>query len=336
MYKGIITATVLAAGITGASAATLNTVKQRGTLVCGVSTGFAGFSAPDSQGNFKGLDVDYCRALAAGVLGDAAKVRYVALTAQNRFTALQSGEIDVLYRNSTQTYLRGTTLGLRQGPVNFYDGQGFVVRADAGVKDIKGLNGATVCVAQGPTHEVTVGDYGRANGIEWKPLVFDRTDTMYQTFFGGRCDAMTQDASALAGAVATASPNPADYMVLPTTISKEPPGPFTRNGDEVWSDIITWLHYGLVEAEELGVTQANADEMAKGQVPAVQRLLGASGDLGSRLNLDNKFMLLAIKAGGNYAEIFERNVGKGGPLKLDRGLNATWTKGGLMYALPFK
>jgi general L-amino acid transport system substrate-binding protein len=336
MYRRIITATLLVAGVTTASAATLDTVKQRGTLVCGVSAGFAGFSAPDSQGNYKGLDVDYCRALAAGVLGDASKVRYVALTAQNRFTALQSGEIDVLYRNSTQTYLRGTTLGLRQGPVNFYDGQGFVVKKDTGVKDLKGLNGATVCVAQGTTHEVTLGDYGRANGIDWKPLVFDRVDTMYQTFFGGRCDAMTQDASALAGAVATAAPKADDYVVLPQTISKEPLGPFTRNGDEVWSDIITWLHYGLVEAEELGVTQANADEMTKSQTPAIQRLVGTSGDLGSRLGLDNKWMVAAIKAGGNYGEIFERNVGKASPLKLERGLNGTWSKGGLMYAIPFK
>src|SRR3979411_128397 len=280
--------------------------------------GFAGFSVPDSQGNYKGLDVDYCRALAAGLLVDASKGRYVALTAQNRFTALQSGEIDVLYRNSTQTYLRGVPLGLRQGPVNFYDGQGFVVRRDSGVKDLKGLNGATVCVAQGTTHEVTLGDYGRANAIEWKPLVFDRIDTMYQTFFGGRCDAMTQDASALAGAVATAAPNAADYLVLPQTISKEPLGPFTRNGDEVWTDIIAWLHYGLIEAEELGVTAANADEMAKSTTPAIQRLLGPSGDLGSRLGLDNKWILQAVKAGGNYAEIFERNVGKASPYEHDR------------------
>ncbi len=336
MKRGIITAAWLAVGIAGASAGTLDTVKQRGQLVCGVSLGFAGFSMPDSQGNFKGLDVDYCRALAAGVLGDPTKVRYLALTAQNRFTALQSGEIDVLYRNSTQTFLRGTTLGLRQGPVNFYDGQGFVVKKDAGVKELKDLKGATVCVAQGTTHEVTLGDYGRANGIDWKPLVFDRTDTMLQTFFGGRCDAMTQDASALAGSVATGAPNPADYLVLPVTISKEPLGPFTRNGDEVWSDIIAWLHYGLIEAEELGVTQANVEEQAKSSTPAVQRLLGSAGDLGSRLGLDNKWMVQAIKATGNYGEIFERNVGKDSPLKLERGLNATWSKGGLMYALPFK
>lgn len=336
MKRVLVATGLLAASFSAATAGTLDTVKQRGMLVCGVSAGFAGFSAPDSQGNYKGLDVDYCRALAAGVLGDATKVRYVALTAQNRFTALQSGEIDVLYRNSTETYLRGVTLGLRQGPVNFYDGQGFVVKSDSGVKDLKGLNGATVCVAQGTTHEVTLGDYGRANGIEWKPLVFDRTDTMLQTFFGGRCDAMTQDASALAGSVTTAAPNPADYTVLPQTISKEPLGPFTRNGDEVWSDIITWLHYGLIEAEELGVTTANADDMAKSTTPAVQRLLGTAGDLGSRLGLDNKWMLQAIKVVGNYSEIFERNVGKASPLKLDRGLNATWTKGGLMYAIPFK
>jgi general L-amino acid transport system substrate-binding protein len=336
MKRIIFAAGMIVASLSIASAGALDTVKQRGTLVCGVSAGFAGFSTPDSQGNYKGLDIDYCRALAAAVLGDPAKVRYVALTAQNRFTALQSGEIDVLYRNSTQTYLRGVTLGLRQGPVNFYDGQGFVVKKDTGVKELKDLKGATVCVAQGTTHEVTLGDYGRANGIDWKPLVFDRIDTMYQTFFGGRCDAMTQDASALAGAVATAAPNAADYLVLPQTISKEPLGPFTRNGDEVWSDIITWLHYGLIEAEELGVTASNADEMAKSNIPAVQRLLGASGDLGSRFGLDNKWMLLAVKAGGNYAEIFERNVGKASPLKLDRGLNATWNKGGMMYALPFK
>ena len=211
-----------------------------------------------------------------------------------------------------------------------------MVKKDLGVKEPKDLKGATVCVAQGTTHEVTLGDYGRANGIDWKPLVFDRPDTMYQAFFGGRCDAMTQDASALAGAVATAAPKPDDYVVLPLTISKEPLGPFTRNGDEVWSDIVTWLHYGLVEAEELGVTQSNADEMTKSQAPAIQRLLGVSGDLGSRLGLDNKWLVAAIKAGGNYGEIFERNVGKASPLKLERGLNATWSKGGLMYAIPFK
>ena len=324
-------------GATASQSATLETVKQRGTLVCGVSTGFAGFSTPDSQGNYKGLDADYCRALAAATLGDSAKVRFVPLTAQNRFTALQSGEIDVLMRNSTQTYLRGVSIGLRQGPVNFYDGQGFAVRADSGVDKVQGLDGATICVAQGTTHEVTLGDYGRAHNLNWKAVVYERPDTMYQAFFSGRCDAMTQDASALAGAVGTAAPNPADYKVLPETISKEPLGPFTRNGDEVWSNIVAWVHYGLVEAEETGVTSANADEQAKsGQNPTVQRLLGTTGDFGQRLGLDNRWMLNAIKAVGNYGEIFERNVGSASQLKLNRGLNGLWTRGGLMYAIPYR
>src|SRR5436305_8613027 len=336
MKRVIIATGLLAASVSAAQAATLDTVKGRGTLVCGVSTGFAGFSAPDSQGNYKGLDADYCRALAAATLGDPAKVRFVSLTAQNRFTALQSGEVDVLFRNSTQTFLRGNTIGLTQGPVSFYDGQGFVVRKDSNVDKVAGLNGATVCVAQGTTHEVTLGDYGRANKLDWKAVVYERPDTMYQAFFSGRCDAMTQDASALAGSVGTVAPNPADYSILPETISKEPLGPFTRNGDEVWSNIVAWLHYGLVEAEENGVTAANADEQAKGTNPVAQRLLGATGDFGQRLGLDNRWMLTAIKAVGNYGEIFERNVGSASQLKLKRGLNGLWSKGGLMYAVPFR
>jgi len=337
MKRILYAAGLILAGAVSAHAATLDTVKQRGQLVCGVSTGFAGFSAPDSQGNFKGLDADYCRAIAAAIFGDAGKVRFVALTAQNRFTALQSGEIDVLLRNSTQTYLRAVSIGLRIGPVNFYDGQGFVVKKDTKVDKIAGLNGATVCVAQGTTHEVTLGDYARAHNLTWQPVVFERVDTMYQAFFSGRCDAMTQDASALAGAVATAAPNPAEYLVLSETISKEPLGPFTRNGDEAWSNFIAWIHFGLIEAEELGVTQKNADEQAKSsQNPATQRLLGVSGEFGSKLALDNKWMLNAIKAAGNYGEIFERNLGAGSSLKLTRGLNALWSKGGLMYAIPFR
>ena len=336
MKRLLLALGLAAAGAASADAATLDTVKSRGQLVCGVSTGFAGFSAPDSQGNYKGLDADYCRALAAAVLGDATKVRFVALTAQNRFTALQSGEIDVLYRNSTQTFVRDVTIGLHQGPINFYDGQGFAVRKDSGVEKVAGLNGATICVAQGTTHEVTLGDYGRANKIDWKAVVYERPDTMYQAFFSGRCDAMTQDSSALAGAVGTAAPNPADYAVLAETISKEPLGPFTRKGDEVWSDIVTWLHYGLLEAEENGVTAANADEQAKGQNPVVQRLLGATGEFGQRFALDKGWMLAAIKAVGNYGEIFERNVGATSQLKLKRGLNGLWSKGGLMYAVPFR
>ncbi len=336
MKRLLIALTFALSGLAAAQAATLDTVKSRGMLVCGVSTGFAGFSAPDSQGNYKGLDADYCRALAAATLGDPAKVRFVSLTAQNRFTALQSGEVDVLFRNSTQTFLRGNTIGLTQGPVSFYDGQGFAVRKDSGVDKVAGLNGATVCVAQGTTHEVTLGDYGRANKIDWKAVVYERPDTMYQAFFSGRCDAMTQDASALAGSVGTVAPNPADYVILPETISKEPLGPFTRNGDEVWTNIVAWLHYGLIEAEENGVTAANVDEQAKGQNPTVQRLLGTTGEFGQRLGLDNRWMLNAVKAVGNYGEIFERNVGATSQLKLKRGLNGLWSKGGLMYAVPFR
>src|SRR5215467_984418 len=328
MKRILFAAGLVAAAAAAADAATLDTVKQRGQLVCGVSTGFAGFSTPDSQGNFKGLDADYCRAIAAAIFGDASKVRFVALTAQNRFTALQSGEIDVLLRNSTQTYLRAVSIGLRIGPVNFYDGQGFVVKRDTGVQKIQGLNGATICVAQGTTHEVTLGDYARGHNLTWQPVVFERVDTMYQAFFSGRCDAMTQDASALAGAVATASSNPADYLVLPETISKEPLGPFTRNGDDVWTDIVAWLHYGLIEAEELGVTAANVEEMSRNsQTPAIQRLLGASGELGSRLGLDNRWLVAALKTGGNYGQLFDLNVGASSPLKLSRGLNSLWNKG---------
>jgi general L-amino acid transport system substrate-binding protein len=337
MKRALLAAAAVSMAATVSHAATLDTVKQRGMLVCGVSTGFAGFSIPDSQGNFRGLDVDYCHAIAAAVLGDPAKVRFVALTAQNRFTALQSGEIDVLMRNSTQTYVRAVSIGLHIGPVNFYDGQGFAVKRDTGVQKIAGLNGATVCVAQGTTHEVTLGDYARAHNINWQPVVFERVDTMYQAFFAGRCDAMTQDASALAGAVGTAAPNPADYLVLSETISKEPLGPFTRAGDEVWANVIAWVHYGLIEAEENGVTAANAEEQAKsGQSPVVQRLLGTTGEFGSRLGLDNRFMLNAIKAVGNYGEIFEKNVGAKSQLKLSRGLNALWNQGGLMYAIPYR
>ncbi|MBX6746375.1 MAG: amino acid ABC transporter substrate-binding protein [Acetobacteraceae bacterium] len=336
MKRWLLAAAFAVASVTGASAQTLNTVKQRGQLICGVSQGFAGFSAPDSRGEFRGLDVDYCKALAAAVLGDASKVRYVPLTAQARFTALQTGEIDVLYRNSTETFLRGTSIGLTQGPVNFYDGQGFAVRRDSGVKSVQDLDGATICVAQGTTHEQNLADTFRGRNIKFQPVVFERIDTMYEAFFAGRCDAMTQDASALAGAL-TVARNPGDYMVLEQTISKEPLGPFTRNGDVQWSNIVYWLHMALVEAEEYGVTQANAEELSRtSQNPTVQRLLGSSGDLGKQLGLDNRWALNAIRAVGNYGEIFERNVGQNSPLKLRRGLNGLWTKGGLMYAIPFR
>jgi len=336
MKRFLLAAGFAIASATLAQAGTLETVKQRGTLVCGVSTGFVGFSAPDENGDFHGLDADYCHAIAAAVLGDAAKVRFIGLTAQNRFTALQSGEIDVLLRNSSETYQRAVSMGLRIGPVNFYDGQGFAVKRDSGIDKVAGLNGATVCVARGTTHQVTLGEYARAHNITWQPVVFERVDAMYQAFFAGRCDAMTQDASALAGAVGTGVPNPADYLILSETISKEPLGPFTRNGDDAWSNIIAWVHYCLVEAEEAGVTAANADEQAKSSdTPVVRRLLGKAGNFGSLIGLDNGWVLTVIKAVGNYGEIFERNVGAASQLKLSRGRNALWTEGGLMYAIPF-
>lgn len=332
MFRTAILAATVCAGF--AQAATLDNVRQRGTLACGVSTGFAGFSAPDSRGEMRGLDADYCRALAAAVLGDPAKVRFVTLTAQNRFTALQSGEIDVLYRNSTQTFVRGATLGFEQLPVNFYDGQGFAVRRDAGAKKVADLDGATICLAQGTTHELTIGDVFRARGLTFQPVVFERIDTMYDAFFAGRCDAITQDSSALAGALGTVAPNPDQYEVLTETISKEPLGPFVRKGDQQWSDIVRFLHYALVEAEELGITAANAGQPATD--PTAQRLLGQSGEFGKALGLEPDWAKRAIVAVGNYGELFERNVGQASPLKLQRGLNGLWTKGGLMYAIPFR
>ena len=332
----LATATVATAWIGVASAATLDTVRQRGQLICGVSQGFAGFSVADSRGETRGFDADYCRAVAAAIFGDASKVRFVALTAQNRFTALQAGEIDVLFRNSTQTFLRGNSIGLRQLPVNFYDGQGFAVRRDAGVSAVNDLNGATICVAQGTTHELNLADIARARNIRFQPVVFERIDTMYSAFFAGRCDAMTQDASALAGAISVA-PNPAQYAVLGETISKEPLGPFVRNGDDQWANIITSVHYALVEAEEYGVTQGNAQQQAGSSTDAtVQRLLGRTGEFGSRIGLDNAWALNLIRAVGNYGEIFERNLGQASALKLTRGLNGLWNHGGLHYAIPFR
>ena len=335
MKAWILAGALALAGMAGAEAQTLAAVKARGVLNCGVSQGFAGFSAPDSRGEFRGLDVDYCKAVAAAVLGDAGKVRFVPLTAQARFTALQTGEIDVLFRNSTQTYLRDASLGLNQGPVNFYDGQGFAVRRDASVSKVQELDGATICVAQGTTHELNLNDVFRARGIKFSPVVFERIDTMYEAFYAGRCDAMTQDASALAGAL-TSARDPAAYRVLEETISKEPLGPFTRNGDDQWSNIVMWVHYALLEAEELGVTAANAEAQASGANPTAQRLLGTAGEFGSRLGLDNRWAFNAIRAVGNYGEVFERNVGQGSALKLRRGLNGLWTSGGLMYAIPFR
>ena len=318
------------------AAGTLDTVRARGQLVCGVNTGLAGFSLPDSQGVWRGLDADYCRAVAAATLGDPTKVRLVPMTAATRFTALQSGEIDVLMRNSTETYLRDVSIGLTALPVNFYDGQGFAVKKESGVKSVRELNGATVCMAQGTTHEQNALEYFSEFGIKFQPVILESQDTMYQAFFSGRCDALSQDSSALAVAIGVVSGKPADFVVLPERISKEPLGPFVRQNDEEWGKVVRWTFSVMVEAEELGVTQAKVDELARSGTVAQKRLLGAGDDMGKPLGLDPKWVANVIKAVGNYGESFERNVGQGSPLKLARGLNGLWNSGGLMYAVPFR
>jgi general L-amino acid transport system substrate-binding protein len=319
-----------------ANAATLDDVRSHGILVCGVNTALAGFSAPDSQGVWRGLDVDYCRAIAAAVLGDPAKVRFSPLTAALRFTALQSGEIDVLLRNSTETYLRDTSIGLTALPGNFYDGQGFAVRKDSGVKSVAELNGATVCMAQGTTHEQNASEWFASRRLKFQPVIMENQETMYQAFFNSRCDALSQDSSALAVAIGVVSGKPDSYVVLPERISKEPLGPFVRHGDENWAKIVRWTLSVMIEAEELGVTQAKVDELAQSGTAAQKRLLGAGDDMGKPLGLDPKWSANVIRAVGNYGESFERNVGQGSTLKLQRGLNGLWTNGGLMYAIPFR
>jgi general L-amino acid transport system substrate-binding protein len=342
MGATILRTTVLAAILTGfaagspAGAATLDAVKARGYLQCGVNTGVAGFSLPDSQGNYKGLDVDLCRGIAAAVFGDSTKVKYTPLTAQQRFTALQSGEIDVLLRNSTVTISRDSAIGLHYAGINFYDGQAFVVRKDLKVSSIKQLDGATICVAQGTTHEMTMVDVFGTMKIKYKPVVLENQDRMYESFFAGRCDVMTQDFSALAAVIATQTKTPEDFVILPERVSKEPLGPFVRRGDDQWLDIVKYTFMATIEAEEKGITQANVDEMAEKGGPDVKRLLGSTQGYGKGLGLDDKFAYNVVKQVGNYGESFERNVGKGSPMKLDRGLNDLWSRGGLMYSIPFR
>jgi general L-amino acid transport system substrate-binding protein len=315
---------------------TLDGVKNRGTLVCGVNTGLAGFALPDREGNFKGLDADTCRAIAAAVLGDAKKVKFVPTTAQQRFTALQTGEIDVLTRNTTWTLLRDTDNGFNFAPPNYYDGQGFMVPKKLGVKTAKELDGATICVQPGTTTELNLADYFRSNKINFKPLVIEKLDEVENAYFAGRCDAYTTDRSGLAATRAQKASNPDDHIILPDVISKEPLAPAVRHGDDEWFDIVKWVMYGLIGAEEKGITAENVDQMLKSDDPEVKRMLGVSAGLGKALHLDEKWLYNIVKQIGNYGEIFERNVGKESPLKLERGVNALWTKGGLMYAMPFR
>src|SRR6267378_4828374 len=336
MHKvSVATAAALAAVLTSTGAMAgkdLDAVKARGSLICGVGTGTAGFMLADSQGKWVGLDVDVCRAVAAAIFGDAEKVKYTPLTAQQRFTALQSGEVDILSNNTTWTLTRDTALGLNFGPVVFYDGQGFMVPKKLNVKTAKELNGATVCVAPGTTTELNLADYFRGNKMEFKPVVIEKVDELYAAFFSGRCDVVTGDASGLAAQRVGRASNPDDYIVLTERISKEPLAPVVRHGDEEWHDIVDWVVYALFEAEEKGITQKNLDEMAKREATDIKRMLGATTGMGKALNLDEKWAYNAIKAVGNYGEIFDKHLGLGSPLKIERGYNNLWTKGGLIYA----
>jgi general L-amino acid transport system substrate-binding protein len=318
-----------------ANAATLDTVKQRGQILCGSNTGLAGFGMPNEKGEWTGLDVEFCRAMAAAIFNDATKVKFVPLSAKDRFTALQSGEIDVLVRNGTATLSRDSTLGLNWAVPNYYDGQGFMVRKKLNVSSAKELNGASVCVQQGTTTELNLADYFRANNMKYEGVVFATSDETIKAYDSGRCDAFTTDASGLyAERIKLA--NPDDHVVLPEIISKEPLTPAVRQGDDQWFHIVRWVHYAMVGAEELGVTKANVDEMAKSPNPDIKRLLGTEGKFGEGLGLSNDWGYRIIKLVGNYGESFERNVGEGSPLKIKRGLNALWTKGGLQYAWPVR
>lgn len=334
----LLGAAFLGSGVLAASAGTLDEVKAKGFVQCGVNgTGLAGFGAPDDAGNWKGLDVDACRAVAAAVFGDPSKVKFTGLSAKERFTALQSKEIDMLARNSTNTMSRDTQLGITFTGTNYYDGQGFMVKKALGVSSAKDLNGASVCVQSGTTTELNLADYFKSNGMTFNAVVFEKQEEADAAYDAGRCDAYTTDASGLA-ATRAAFANPADYVILPEIISKEPLGPAVRHGDNQWADIVRWTFYALVAAEEYGVTSANVDELAKSsQNPEVQRLLGAStDDLGAMIGLDKEWAKRAIKSVGNYGEIFAATIGESTPIGLARGLNAQWTQGGLMYAPPFR
>jgi general L-amino acid transport system substrate-binding protein len=324
---------VLGAGI--AKAGTLDDVKAKGFVQVGVNGQLAGFGIPDEKGEWKGLDVDTGRAIAAAVFGDAKKIKFVPLTAVQRFTALQSGEVDVLCRNATVTLTRDTALGLDFAQVNYYDGQGFLVPKKLNIKSAKQLDGATVCVLPGTTTEQNVADYFRSKNMKMKPVVIESNAELNKAFFAGRCDCLTSDASQLAGARSVA-PNPSDYIILPDIISKEPLAPAVRHGDNQWKDIVNWTVMAMIEAEELGVTSQNVDEMLKSTNPSVQRFLGVVPGNGKALGLEENFAYNIVKQVGNYGEAFERNVGAKTPLALERGLNALWTNGGLMYSFPFK
>ncbi len=315
---------------------TLKQVKDRDQLICGVNTGLVGFAAPDANGNWSGFDVSLCKAIAAAVLGDASKVKYVPTTGQTRFTALTSGEVDVLARNSTWSFQRDTDLKMDFAGVNYYDGQGFMVRKDLGVTSAKELDGATICIQTGTTTELNLADWFKANNMTYQPVNIDSNAEGEQQYMAGACDAYTTDASGLA-ATRAAFADPDQHVILPEIISKEPLGPAVRHGDNNWGDIVRWTLYALIAAEEYGVTSANIEELSKSSTnPEVQRLLGTIDDLGAMMGLDKDWAKRAIAANGNYGEIFAATIGEQTPIGLARGLNAQWTQGGLMYAMPFR
>jgi len=319
-----------------AGAATLDDVRAKGFVQCGVSQGLPGFSNPDEAGNWTGIDVDVCRAVAAAVFGDAGKVKFTPLSAKERFTALQSGEVDVLSRNTTWTLVRDTALGLNFAGVNYYDGQGFMVRKDLGVKSAKQLEGAAVCVNIGTTTELNMADFFRARNMSYTPVVFEKADEVVAAYDAGRCDVYTTDRSGLA-AQRLKLKDPNAHMILPETISKEPLGPVVRHGDDQWFDIVKWSLYAMIEAEEYGVSSQNADDMkANSDNPVVKRILGVEGEMGSNLGLSNDWAYNIIKQVGNYGESFDRHVGPDTAIALDRGLNAQWTEGGILYAMPVR
>jgi general L-amino acid transport system substrate-binding protein len=331
----IALAATLSVVASAASAQTLNTVKSRGMLNCGSNGTLPGFGLPDSQGRWTGLDVDFCKALAAAIFNDPNKVKFLPLTAKDRFTALQSGEVDVLARNTTWTSSRDTSLGMNFTGVNYYDGQGFMVRKALKVNSALELNDAAVCVQQGTTTELNLADYFRANKMKLKTVTFATSTEAVKAYDAGRCDAYTTDASGLAGERFRLA-NANDHIILPEIISKEPLGPVVRHGDDQWFDIVKWTHFAMVTAEELGVTKANVDEQMKSDNPDVKRLLGSEGNQGEALGLTADWAVRIIKHVGNYGESFERNVGQGSQLKIGRGLNALWSKGGLQFAPPVR
>ncbi|MFC2968897.1 amino acid ABC transporter substrate-binding protein [Acidimangrovimonas pyrenivorans] len=338
MKKSVFLGTLAVAGLTAgiAAAGTLEDVQARGVLNCGVTTGLAGFAAPDSNGVWQGFDVSYCRAVAAAVLKDPTKVKFVPTTGQTRFTALASGEVDMLARNTTWTFSRDVDLKFTFVGINYYDGQGFMVPKSLGVSSAKELDGATVCIQTGTTTELNLADYFKANNMQYEPVPIETNAEAQQQFLAGACDVYTTDRSGLAATRATFA-NPGDYVILPETISKEPLGPLVRQGDDQWADIVRWVTNALVEAEDLGITSANLEELSKGtNNPEINRMLGTEGNFGEMLGLDKDWAKRAIAANGNYGEIFAANLGESTPIGLARGLNALWTQGGLQYSPPFR